>query len=95
MLDKKRVMYDLERCTCHVPGACMDCSHYTGNFKDAGYECMEKLMVEALALLRDSVIIRCKDCRYWVSGVKECHNINSSMFLKVCTRNYFCADGEV
>ena len=49
-----------------------------------------------ISLLKDrGAVVRCKDCRYWVSGVKECHNINSSMFLKVCTRNYFCADGEV
>ena len=50
---------------------------------------------DILELLKDREIVRCKDCRYWVSGQKECHNINSSMFLKVCTKSYFCADGEV
>ena len=47
MIDKKQVIYDMERCICNVPQACMDCSHYT----EVG--CMESLMSEALDLLEE------------------------------------------
>ena len=50
MIDKRQVIYDIERCTRHVPDACMDCSHYTGTF---GFECMEALMEDALILLKE------------------------------------------
>lgn len=50
--DKKQVIYDLERCTCHVPDACRDCSkhrHWSGN----AVTCMESLMEDALDLLKE------------------------------------------
>ena len=50
MMDKRQVMYDIERCISHVPDACRDCSHYTGT---VGFECMENLMSDVLALLKD------------------------------------------
>lgn len=50
MTDKRQVIYDIERCTSHVPDACRDCSHYTGT---VGFGCMEDLMSDALALLKE------------------------------------------
>ena len=50
MIDKRQVMYDIERCISHVPDACRDCSHYTGK---VGFECMENLMSDALSLLKE------------------------------------------
>lgn len=50
MADKRQVIYDIERCTSHVPDACRDCSHYTGT---VGFGCMEDLMSDALALLKE------------------------------------------
>ena len=50
MIDKRQIMYDIERCICHVPGACMDCSHYTGT---VGFKCMENLMSDALAAMKE------------------------------------------
>lgn len=50
MIDKKQVMFDIERCISHVPDACRDCSHYTGT---VGFGCMENLMTDALALLKE------------------------------------------
>ncbi len=50
MPDMEKVIYDIERCTCRVPDACRDCSHYTGT---VGYECMEGLMRDALDLLEE------------------------------------------
>ncbi len=40
-------------------------------------------------------LVRCKDCRYWVPGKNECHNINSYMQYRPCFKDWFCADGEV
>lgn len=50
MPDREKVIRDIERCAHHVPDACRDCSKYGG-----GYElrCMEHLMEDALALLRE------------------------------------------
>ena len=48
MPDMEQVIYDIERCICHVPDACRDCS------KDGdGAYCMEDLMTDALALLKE------------------------------------------
>ena len=46
----ERVIYDLERCTCHVPDACRDCSKYAS---ETGLKCMENLMMDALELLKE------------------------------------------
>lgn len=48
-MDREQIIYDIERCTCHVPDACRDCSHYTGT---VGFECMENLMKDVLDLLK-------------------------------------------
>ena len=50
MIDARQVMYDIERCISHVPDACRDCSHYNGT---VGFGCMEALMEDALALLKE------------------------------------------
>ncbi len=67
MIDKRQVMYDLERCVCHAPDACEDCSRcYT-----IGFDCMEKLMSDALALLKEQNAvkpIRSKDADVWYCG---------------------------
>ena len=51
MSDIKQVMFDIERCICHVPDACRDCSKYKGV---DGLRCMEELLSDALALLKES-----------------------------------------
>ena len=50
MIDKRQVIYDINRCISHVPDACRDCSHYTGT---VGFGCMEDLMSDALILLKE------------------------------------------
>jgi len=49
-MDREKVIYDIERCICHVPDACRDCSHY-GHGEVIG--CMEELLTDALALLKE------------------------------------------
>lgn len=50
MPDRAQVIYDIERCVCHVPDACRDCSKYGSN---NAIRCMEDLLSDALALLRE------------------------------------------
>lgn len=50
MPDREKVIYDIERCICHVPDACRDCSHYG---HDAPIGCMEELLADALVLLKE------------------------------------------
>lgn len=50
MPNRDTVIYDIERCTCHVPDACRDCSHYTGT---VGFGCMENLLTDVLFLLKE------------------------------------------
>lgn len=47
MNDIEQVIFDIERCTCHVPEACRDCSKF-----ERGVRCMEALLLDALELLR-------------------------------------------
>lgn len=49
MADREKVIYDIERCICHVPDACKDCSKYGG---DNAIRCMEELLKDALSLLK-------------------------------------------
>ena len=49
MTDREQVVYDIERCICHVPDACRDCS----KFNTVGGNCTEDLLSDALALIRE------------------------------------------
>ena len=60
MADLEKVIYSIERCICHVPDACRDCSKYGG---DNAIRCMEELLTDALALLKAQEAMRCKNCR--------------------------------
>jgi len=50
MADIDKVIYDIERCICHVPDACRDCSHYG---QGEHLDCMENLLRDALELLKE------------------------------------------
>ena len=102
--DKKQVIYDIERCICHVPDACRDCSRY-GHGDVMG--CMEELLHDALILLNEQPeIVRCKDCKWWdryedsnwgyCHACKHCHSSNhwSIRIYREYPDNWFCADGE-
>lgn len=109
MPDREKVKYDIERCICHVPDACRDCSHYKhGEYLD----CMEELLKDALALLKEqeadmialknaykelaekgSVIVRCKDCKK--RNISECPLHYGGHTENDTDDDWFCADGEV
>ena len=56
MADIKQTMFDIERCICHVPDACRDCSHYGFD----RMECMESLLKDALELLKEQEAVEPK-----------------------------------
>lgn len=49
MADREKVIYSIERCTCHVPDACRDCAYNAGHPYN---ECVEMLLRDALSLLK-------------------------------------------
>jgi hypothetical protein len=75
MDELERVIYDLERCTCHVPDACSDCSKYGS---ETGLKCMENLMMDALGLLKEQEPVEphdehASDDDSWYYGCGACH----------------------
>ena len=55
MADIERVKYSIERCISHVPDACRDCAY------DAGHpynECVEMMLNDALALLKEQEAVK-------------------------------------
>ncbi|MBO6268477.1 MAG: hypothetical protein J6N19_04970 [Clostridium sp.] len=50
-MDRKQVIYDIERCISHVPDACRDCSKY--NPDDGNLNCMERLLTDAIDALKE------------------------------------------
>ena len=70
MPDKKQVMFDIERCICHVPDACRDCSKYKGV---DGLRCMEELMAEAYTLLKEQEAKEVKESINLYTGLPITH----------------------
>lgn len=66
-MDMDKVIYDIERCVCHVPDACRDCSHY----QDDPLDCMKNLLADALELIKSSRLIHTEHALY---TVYEGHN---------------------
>ena len=94
MADIRKTMYDIERCICHVPDACRDCSHY-GQGEAIG--CMENLLKDAYELLKaQPQIVRCKDCKHGCISKDETGQDIVECFQMYRTRklDWFCADGE-
>jgi hypothetical protein len=75
MPDRERVIFDIERCICHVPDACRDCSKYG---EDNALRCMENLLEDALELLKEqekqienleySLAITESNIRHYING---------------------------
>ena len=71
MADRETVIYDIERCICHVPDACIDCSKYGG---DNAIRCMEELLADALSLLKAQEPIAPKLIKMYPHDIYECGN---------------------
>ena len=50
MTDIRQTMWNIERCLCHVPDSCSDCSHHCD--RESFPDCMEKLLDDAYQLLK-------------------------------------------
>ena len=98
MSDIKQVLHDIERCS-FLPDACGDCSKFTVNRN----RCMEELMAEAYALLKDPdriKVTRCKDCKHLFDG-EQTENCCDVLMEKTgwmheisVSPDWYCADGE-
>lgn len=90
MIYKKQVMFDIERCICHVPDACRDCSKYKGV---DGLRCMEELMADAYVLLKEQeighwvVLENCSNAGVYCS---ECHKKIFDHYPMRKQLSYFC-----
>ena len=93
MADREKVIYSIERCICHVPDACRDCGYDNHEYN----ECVEKLLRDALELLKEQVeVVHCKDCKHSIDysalyGVRPYMCEKHDEFRDA---NWFCADGE-
>lgn len=90
MTELNQVIYDIERCTCHVPDACRDCSKYKGTYTP---DCMEQLLTDALKLLKEqSEIVHCKNCK-WFSEKGFCKHPDGGAG-NIRPTGWFCGDGK-
>ena len=88
MIDRKQAIYDIERCTCHVPDACRDCSKYKKGRPILS--CMEELLKDAMELLKaQPKIVRCKDCVSRDPRDGMCEHVQ-----QIRDPDWFCADGD-
>lgn len=105
MPDLDKVIYSLERCTCHVPDACRDCGYDAGQPYNA---CVEALLKDALELLKEYVygtryvpVVRCYECQHWEPNNDEegdhsgyCHKRFGACECEQTDATWFCSDGE-
>ena len=99
-MNREQVAYDIERCICHVPDACRDCSKYKK------YQplviCMEELLMDVHSLLKEQETEwehlwdapdgtfkgRCKKCGF-VNFFIEGHDTQYK-FCPMCGRSVTC-----
>jgi len=69
MIDKKQVMFDIERCICQVPNGCRDCSKY----KVDGAYCLEELLTDVYNLLKEQEVreLTMDEWREWKANPKR------------------------
>ena len=79
MAEREKVIYDIERCICHVPDACRDCSHY-GHGEIIG--CMEEWLKDTLNLLKKQEAVE----PTWRQGKAYCGSCGKRIPLKIGAR---------
>ena len=106
MIDTRQVVCDIERCVSHIPDTCKDCSHYYGTI---GIGCMEALMEDTLALIKEQEA-KIEQLNRFVNGfsldatpVVRCKNCKHHR-KDTCSAaagiavpppdDWFCSDGE-
>lgn len=89
MVDRANVIFDLERCICHVPDACRDCSKYNADGIPT-LTCMESLISDALELLKEQESVRpvkqIEQAEWTVCGHCHKHIISKWVFCPYCGR---------
>lgn len=70
MVDRERVIQALERC---IDGCSSECPYEYGGAVTLEY-CRADLMRDALELLKEEDVVRCRDCVYWDKSTLEHHD---------------------
>lgn len=86
MTDRERVISDIERCICHEPYSCKDCSKYGGVY---ALRCMEDLLKDALELLKE------QDGRYRVMVVEWLREMAHNNYQEVRKMDFLDAILEI
>ena len=81
-MDREKVIWDIERCICHVPDACRDCSKYSGEVDFDPIPCMEALLSDALALLKEQEPVKPYRDEEWPNGEYACGCCAQALFDK-------------
>ena len=92
-MDREKVIKGFEICVDRVPGKynCNECPYeIDGNY------CEINLAKDALALLKQEAVVRCKDCKHYIhvrtDAIGHCtKDISCWVFRDM---DWFCADGE-
>ena len=79
--NRKQVIYDIERCICHVPDACRDCSKYKEG--QPLVICMEELLKDALILLKEQEDLEKKYTSLLEEKVSELEKENAKLNLEM------------
>ena len=79
--NRKQVIYDIERCICHVPDACRDCSKYKEG--QPLVICMEELLKDALILLKEQEDLEKKYTSLLEEKISELEKENAKLNLEM------------
>lgn len=97
MTDREKVIKGLEHCS--NKSLCNDSCPYSSILRDPNFgidECITQLAHDALELLKEPEIVRCKDCKYYRYYGPDSY-ISSECALGVNELpipTWFCASGE-
>lgn len=75
MADREKVIYSIERCTCHVPDACRDCIYMEHPYPT----CHDTLLNEAVELLKAQ--------KPKVMSLKELEETKDPVFIELRTKD--------
>ena len=98
MVDREKVIKAIEtHLSTDISVGCDDCT-----YENDGW-CTTRVLADALALLKEQEIVRCKDCKHKVDTLDDyndyegecpCYCSGDSFYSWVPDDDWFCANGE-
>lgn len=90
MSDREKVIKALEICEKKDCALC-PYTDWCGEYDDSYCDCTKLLAKDALALIKEQEVIRCKDCKFWYKD--ECSHL-CAINGDLRPSGWYCADGE-